>query len=239
MPDSLQPLHATAHSLRRIGVCFLFLGLHAHAMGQGLPADALEQARSYLEQQAPAELGRVEVRVGTPDPRLKLAPCKRFEPMLPTGLRAWGKTTVVLRCMEGASWQVSLAAQVSVIGKALVATESMRSGSTPHPESWTLSEIELTQEPGTPIQDPVQLVGKTLNRGLSSGQILRLEYLRSMPTVAAGDPVRVQISGAGFIIQAEGQLLAAAAEGQAVRVRTEQGRILSGLLRGRTVEVRL
>ena len=239
MPDSMQPLRATRHALQGLGLSVLLAGLHAQVMAQGLPAEALEQARSYLEQQAPAGLGRVEARVGTPDPRLSLAPCKRFEPMLPTGLRAWGKTTVVLRCVEGASWQVSLAAQVSVIGKALVTTESIRSGSTPHPESWTLSETELTHEPGTPVQDPVQLVGKSLNRGLSSGQILRLEYLRSMPTVAAGDPVRVQISGAGFVIQAEGQLLAAAADGQSVRVRTEQGRILSGLLRGRTVEVRL
>jgi flagella basal body P-ring formation protein FlgA len=43
----------------------------------------------------------------------------------------------------------------------------------------------------------------------------------------------------GFVIQSEGQALAAAGDGQSVRVRTESGRILSGTLRGRTVEVRI
>jgi flagella basal body P-ring formation protein FlgA len=66
-----------------------------------------------------------------------------------------------------------------------------------------------------------------------------MEHFRITPTVASGDPVRIQLLGQGFTIQAEGQALAAAGEGQVLRVRTDSGRILAGTLRGRTVDVRI
>jgi flagella basal body P-ring formation protein FlgA len=66
-----------------------------------------------------------------------------------------------------------------------------------------------------------------------------MEYFRSTPSVAVGDPVRIDMIGRGFMIQAEGQALAPGAEGQTLRVRTENGRIVAGVLRGRTVEIRI
>jgi flagella basal body P-ring formation protein FlgA len=89
------------------------------------------------------------------------------------------------------------------------------------------------------VTDPAQLVGRTLTRAVPAGTVLRAEHLRITPTVAAGDPVRVRLIGEGFAIQTEGQLLAAAADGQTVRVRTDGGRVLGGTLRGRTVDVLL
>jgi flagella basal body P-ring formation protein FlgA len=50
--------------------------------------------------------------------------------------------------------------------------------------------------------------------------------------------VRVIGNGRGFSISAEAIALASAQEGQAVRVRTDSGRVLSGTARaGRQVEV--
>jgi flagella basal body P-ring formation protein FlgA len=100
-------------------------------------------------------------------------------------------------------------------------------------------ETELSREQGTPVTDPAQLVGKTLIRPVAAGQVIRTEHLRATPVVSAGDPVAIKVVGQGFVIQSEGQALAAAGDGQSVRVRTESGRILSGTLRGRTVEVRI
>jgi flagella basal body P-ring formation protein FlgA len=58
--------------------------------------------------------------------------------------------------------------------------------------------------------------------------------------VQAGDPVRLRIAGAGFAVSAAGQALGTAAEGQPVRVRSELGKILTGVARaGRVVEVAL
>ena len=52
-------------------------------------------------------------------------------------------------------------------------------------------------------------------------------------------PVAARVMG-GFAITASGQALGQAAEGQTVRVRTELGKVLTGVAReGRTVDVAL
>lgn len=205
---------------------------------QTLPI-GVDAIRAFVERQVPPGAGRVDVQIGQLDPRLQLAPCARVEPAWPAGTRAWGRAAIALRCVDGANWSVSLPVNVVVRGRAVVAGEPLAAGAAPAGASLRLEEAELTREPGTPVTDPAQLVGKTLLRPVQAGQVLRLEHLRATQTVAPGDPVRIQLVGQGFVIQADGQALAGAGDGQPIRVRTENGRILSGTLRGRTVEVRI
>jgi flagella basal body P-ring formation protein FlgA len=200
---------------------------------------AAEPLRAFVERQLPSGTGRVSIEIGQLDPRLQLAPCARVEPHLLPGTRLWGRSAIGVRCVEGARWSVALPVTVTVHGPALVATEALAAGAQPAPGAVRLQEVELTREPGTPVTDPAQLVGRTLTRAVPAGTVLRAEHLRITPTVAAGDPVRVRLIGEGFAIQTEGQLLAAAADGQTVRVRTDGGRVLGGTLRGRTVDVLL
>jgi flagella basal body P-ring formation protein FlgA len=195
--------------------------------------------RGFVERQVPTGLGSVEVAVGQLDPRLQLAPCQRIEPYVLPGTRLWGRTAIGVRCVEGAGWAVSLPITVTVRGRAVVVGEPLAAGASPATASLRIEEAELTREPGTPVTDPAQLVGKTLTRPLSPGQVIRVEHLRVAQTVAPGDPIRIQMVGQGFSIQAEGQALAGGGDGQTIRVRTENGRILAGTLRGRTVEVRI
>ena len=214
----------------------LALAWSGAASAQGAPSDPV---RTFVERQLPAGAGRAEISIGTLDPRLQLAPCARIEPYLLPGTRLWGRTAIGVRCLEGANWTVALPVTVTVRGRAVVAGEPMAAGSQPAAASLRIEEAELTREPGTPVTDPAQLAGKTLVRPVAAGQVIRVEHLRAIPSVSAGDPVRIQVVGQGFVIQAEGQALAAAAEGQPIRVRTDNGRILAGTLRGRTVEVRI
>ena len=52
--------------------------------------------------------------------------------------------------------------------------------------------------------------------------------------------MRLVAAGSGFSVSGEGQALAAGVEGQTVRVRTESGRVVSGLpVAERLVEVAL
>jgi flagella basal body P-ring formation protein FlgA len=214
----------------------LALAWPAVAGAQGAPADPI---RAFVEQQLPSGAGRVEIAIGSLDPRLQLAPCERIEPYLLPGTRLWGRTAIGVRCLDGARWAVALPVTVTVRGRAVVAGEPLAAGSQPAGASLRLEEAELTREAGTPVTDPAQLVGKTLIRPLAAGQVVRVEHLRATPVVSAGDPVRINVVGQGFVIQAEGQALAAAGDGQPIRVRTESGRILAGTVRGRTVEVRI
>jgi flagella basal body P-ring formation protein FlgA len=64
--------------------------------------------------------------------------------------------------------------------------------------------------------------------------------VRQRQWFAAGDPVKLLVSGNGFSISGEGTALAPGLEGQLVRVRTEGGRVVSGRAKGdRMVEVDL
>ena len=210
---------------------------------QPATTDSLDPIQTFIERNMPARNtaagGRVEITVGSLDPRLQLAPCQRIEPYLLPGTRLWGRTSIGVRCLEGATWTVSLPVTVTVRGPAVVAAEPIAAGSPATAVAVRIEEVDLTRDPGTPVTDPEQLMGKTFTRSVGVGQVLRLETLRATPTVVAGDPVRIDMVGKGFVIQSEGQALSAGAEGQPLRVRTESGRIVSGTLRGRAVEIRI
>ena len=58
--------------------------------------------------------------------------------------------------------------------------------------------------------------------------------------IEAGDLVRVVAVGNGYAVSAEGQAMSHGIEGQPARVRTESGRIITGVPAGdRRVEVAL
>ncbi len=214
-------------------------GLLCTIWGAASAQTAGDGVKAFIEQQMPTGKGRVEIAVGSLDPRLQLAPCGRIEPYLLPGTRLWGRTSIGVRCLSGANWAVSLPITVSVFGPAVVATEPMAAGANPSQSSLQVIEAELTREHGTPVTDPAQLVGRTLTRPVAAGQVIRVEQLRMAQTVASGDPLKIEMIGRGFVIQGEGQALGAGSEGQPIRVRTDNGRIVGGTLRGRTVEIRI
>ena len=230
------PTAAVAPS--RLAVALLFVALQsgpAYAQAVGSGDDAL---RWFVEKEV-AGLGRVEVKLGSLAPRLQLAPCRRIEPYVPAGARLWGRSAIGVRCVDGASWNVSLPITVTVWGRALVAASALAAGVSPSASDVREQEVELTREPTPPLTDLTQVGGRVLNRPIAAGQPLRQDMLRVAMSVQAGDPIKLVLLGDGFAVNADGQALAAAGDGQSVRVRTESGRIVVGTLRGRTVEVRL
>lgn len=192
-----------------------------------------------LERETVGINGRVEIVVGQLDPRLTLAPCDRIEPFLPPGTRAWGRINVGMRCREGASWTVFVPVTIKVFGNALTAKKTLTFGTAPADNDVASVESELSREPGTPVTDLKQIEGRVLAKAVYAGQILRMEQFRAAPAVSQGDQVKVVAIGAGFSVSAEGEALAHALDGQNVRVKTETGRIVSGVARtGRVVELR-
>ncbi|HEY0878312.1 MAG TPA: flagellar basal body P-ring formation chaperone FlgA [Zeimonas sp.] len=182
---------------------------------------------------------RVEVKVGRLNRGMRLAPCARIEPFLQPNARLWGRSFVGVRCAEGASWSTMIPVTVSVYGPALVANLPIPAGAMPRAEDFRIEEVDWTKSTGLPVSDPAWLAGRSLGRPLSAGQVLRANDLRVPQTIAAGDPVRIRMVGAGFSVSASGFAMAGAGEGQSLRVRTDTGRMLVGTVRERTVEIRL
>ena len=72
------------------------------------------------------------------------------------------------------------------------------------------------------------------------GVPVRVADLKQRQWFAAGDTVQLVARGAGFSVGGEGQAMNPGIEGQPVRVRTDNGRVLSGLAVGHNrVEVPL
>lgn len=230
--ETLGKLSAWAARLATVAV-LLFGAVLAHA--QGLEAEVAEQVRALAlagTQQAGAGL-RVEIEVGRLDPRLRLAPCQRIEPYLPPNARLWGRSRIGLRCTQGVSpWNVYLPIQVKVFGTALVAAAPLPVGTTLTAADLAQAEVDLAEDPSAVLADADVAVGRTLARALNPGQGLRQSHLKARQWFAAGETVKVVARGAGFSVAGEGQALTAGVEGQPARVRTESGRVLTGLPTG-------
>jgi flagella basal body P-ring formation protein FlgA len=201
-----------------------------------LPAaldSALEQQVRQLAAAAgsPGAAGapRVEIVIGQLDPRLRLAPCQRIEPYLPEGMRAWGRTRVGLRCVQGSvKWNVYLPVTVKVFGTALVAVGGAPAGSVLAAADLAQAEVDLAEDASVAVVNADLAVGRTLARPIKAGQSLRLAHLKSRQWFAAGETVTVVAQGPGFSVASEAQALNNGIEGQPVRIRTESGRVLTG-----------
>lgn len=205
-------------------------------------AELAGRVQQLAQQAAGAEAAdvRVQVEIGTLDPRLKLAPCARITPYLPPGTRLWGATRIGVRCDEGARWNVYLPVRVKVLAQALTAREALAAGTVIEARHLVAAEIDLAGEPGAALRGEAEAIGRALNRPLRPGQALRRTDLRPRQWFAAGDTVRIVLRGAGYAVVSEGQALGPGVEGQSTRVRTEGGRVVSGRASGqRQVEVLL
>ena len=184
---------------------------------------------------------RIEVQLGAPDARLRLAPCQRTEAYLPAGHRAMGRTRVGLRCLQGATlWNISLPAQVKVWAAGLVAMAPLPAGTRLAAHHLQLAEIDWGADGGGAFASPAPVLGRELARPLAAGAALRSDDLKQRQWFSAGETVQIVARGNGFAVSGEGEALSHGIEGQPARVRTPGGRVLSGRPLGdRVVELQL
>ena len=201
----------------------------AQAPAAGVATDLEQQVRQFALGAGATPGMRLEVLIGSLDPRLRLAPCERVEPYLPTGTRLWGRTRIGLRCTQGATpWNVYLPLTVKVFGRGLTAAATLPAGTVLASTDLHPGEVDLA-EATAPVLVAEAAVGRTLARPLTAGQTVRQADLRARQWFAAGDTVQITAIGPGFRVSGEGQALGPGLEGQTARVRTDSGRVVVGL----------
>ncbi len=231
-------------ALRWLSCCALVLvcaaPAHAQATDTLLSAQVQQFALDASREASQPGL-QVQVRVGRLDPRLRLAPCTAVQPYLPANTRLWGSSRIGLRCNDsGARWNVFLPIQVDVFGQALVVHSALPAGHVVAATDLRHAEVNLAATPSVPLTREALIAGRALARPLLAGQAVQASDLRARQWFAAGDSVRLVAGGGGWQIHGEGQALAPGVEGQSVRVRTESGRVVSGVaVAERMVEVAL
>ncbi len=220
-PNTLTP--ALQEKVRQLVMDAVSHGQNRQGQGMSLipPApQAQQQARPNL---------RMELVMGELDARLRLAPCKRVEAFVPGTSSLWGRSRVGLRCREGAvPWTVYLPVQVKAWGPALAAITPLPHGKTLESKDFAQVEVDWAEDASAVVSDMSTMVGRVLSRALSPGEALRAGHMRPRQWFAIGDMVRIRAAGDGFAISGMAEAITPGIEGQPARVRTENGRVLSG-----------
>ena len=201
----------------------------AAAQGQDL-AEIQRAAEAYVRSQTANLPGRAEVEAATLDPQTRLSRCESLQPFLDPGVRLGADTSVGVRCIKPDSWTVQVPVTVKVIAEVVVTKRAVNRSQTLSAEDLGLQSADLMQAPPDVLTDPEQAIGKATTAALPAGFTLRHEMLRAPVAVFAGQRVRVVFQGEGFTVSSDGRSLGDANIGEAVRVRTASGKLLSGVV---------
>ena len=227
---ALRSVASSAASLGKWGVlasvCVVgAASAHAQSVEQ-VGRDFLNSAIGQSSQEMPL---RLEVELGRLDPRLNLAPCARMEPYLPNGSKLWGRTRIGIRCLEGSRlWNVFMPVTVKAWGPAWVLANNVTLGDVLSAQDAVQGEVDWAAESAAVIALPDDWVGQTAARALMTGQALRQGMVRAPQLFKVGAAVKVVAGGPGFQVTSSGQAMVAGGQGQTVRVRMDNGRIVSG-----------
>jgi flagellar basal body P-ring formation protein FlgA len=206
-------------------------------MRQDLPAVALV-IEQFLAAQTAGLPGQVTIKVGQIDSRTNLAACAAPQAFLPAGSRAWGKTTVGVRCSEPANWTIYVPATVQVIAEYIATAKPIAQGQSLGEQDLAKLKGDLTTLPSGVVTDTTLAVGRTLAVSLPSGVPLRQDVLRSRQAVQQGQMIKLVTNGQGFRVSTEARALNNAAEGQIAQARTASGQVVSGVAKaGGVVEI--
>ena len=207
------------------------------AQRQNLPAlrAVVEQ---YLQTQSAGLPGQVSIKVGNVDPRTSLAACPAPEAFQQPGARAWGKTTVGVRCTAPMPWTVYIQATVSVVAEYVAAAVPLAQGQAVDAAQLVMLQGDIAAMPNGIITDMAQAIGRTPTASLQAGTPLRLDTLKSKPVVQQGQAVRLVSTGSNFSVSTEARALGNAGEGQVAQARTRSGTVVSGTARaGGVIEI--
>jgi len=213
------------------------VSLHAAELRQD-PAQINNAAESFLKRETRGLPGEVTIEIGRIDTRASLAACTRLQTFFPVGSRAWGQTTVGVRCAAPSAWTIYVPASVGVSGSYLIAARPLALGQEIAAGDFSVQQGELTQLPAGVLTDASQAMGRRLANSVQAGQPLRRDAIREPPAVVPGQLVALIINGPGFRISSEGHSLGKAPQGERVQVKTVSGAVISGIVRpGPVVEV--
>ena len=145
---------------------------------------------------------------------------------LPKGSRLWGKTLVQTKCGEQLGW---ISVEAKVFMPVAVVFSPVKYLDELNDSNVRQEDIEISRYNfGSTWLDAASVIGKQATRPITNGVGIRPEMIRSKPSVNAGDSVKISLKGNGFQIMSEGVALTNAQTGQVVRVKTNQGKVLTG-----------
>lgn len=179
---------------------------------------------TFLHQQIP---GKASFNIDDIDKRLALKACNKIETFIPDGSQLIGRTSIGVRCTDTPGWSIFVPVQIRISRDLLVSARPLLLGQIVHEEDIARQTTEITQNTG--LTDPRLIIGKVLRYSVAAGYIMREDMLRAPYNVKQGQSVKLSVQGNGFSLSSSGVALNNASEGETVQVRTNAGRVISGI----------
>lgn len=194
-----------------------------------LAGDARAAVDSLLQAQSAGLPGKVSIRVEAPASG-PLPACDALEAFLPRGAAVWGRVSVGLRChSELKPWTRYVLARVAVEGRYFVAARNIDTGQPLGTSDFIARDGDLTALPRSVVTDPAELQGVVAANRIAAGAPLRRELMRGVAVIQQGQTIKVVAEGPGYVVSTEARAMTSASAGAAVRARTVDGRIVSGV----------
>jgi len=189
----------------------------ADKLNQLVPKDALPAG------------SEVSVDINTADARLGGRGCPT--PLFGNSRRSklWGRTFLEVQCVGGDTAPFFIAADVKVTAPVWVAKELIAAGEAIGPNRAELKKMDLTQLGGSWVTDLSNLDNKTAIRAIYAGTPLKPAMLKGRALIKRGEQVKIVIVGPGFNIAGAGVSLEDAEQGALLKVKTDKGKVLSGV----------
>ena len=215
--------------MRQVIRIILLVLLSTSLQAQQDPAPVKKAIEGWLKVQTKGLPGQVNWDIGGLDPGNQLAPCTNFDISRPAGARPWGRTNVVVRCLDAANWRVHVPVHVRVKTEYLISARPVAQGQAVVAEDLATEFGDLSELPASILTNPDMAIGKVAASAIPAGRPLRADMLRAQTVVRQGQTVKVVSRGPGFAVANEGRALANAQEGQIAQVRLNSGQVVSGV----------
>jgi flagella basal body P-ring formation protein FlgA len=188
-----------------------------------------QKVKEFLTAQSAGSPGKPEITVAPIEENTQLTYCPSPEAFFPPNSAAWGRTTVGVRCGQPKPWTVYVQANVSIIANYVVAGAPIGQGQIINANDLQLQKGDLTTLPNGIFTEFNRVIGQTAKMSLVAGTVIKKEMLKMPIVVQKGQSVRVSSSGKGFAISTDGQALNEASEGELVKVKVNNGSVVTGI----------
>lgn len=196
-------------------------------------------AEDFLQKQSNHYKGKIIVNIGGVDNRLRLQKCDELQAFIPNGSKAWGKTTIGIKCTSNKPWMVFLTAEVKVFGDYYQTRTGLTQGQYISEQDLLKMSGEISAMPSSTVTNLESAVGKIMLTSLVAGVPLRQEMFKDPPVVQQGQLVKVTVYGNGFNVSNEAIAINNASEGQIAKAKTSDGQLVSGIARfGGVIEIK-
>lgn len=191
-----------------------------------------EQLTALVDTAAVPAGANVQVNFVKPDPRIGSSDCPVALFSNSENNRMWGRTFVRVQCVGASTTPFYVGVDVQVWAPVLVVKNTVQAGQAMQAGDVEYRTMDLTQLNHGWVTELQHLNNKTAARQLWPGTMLKYDHLKGQPIVRHGDTVKVMVKGPGFAIGGTATAMEAAEQGQIVKIKTAQGKILHGVAAG-------